>query len=78
MKCQTIVTVYRSDKACHFVGIVNGRLTEEQRSELAKAFKLRSDEDENDVMFFTEVEPVDDPSDLVEIFGIEESPHIEG
>lgn len=78
----TIVTLYRGKMAEHYVGGVEGSLTDEQRHELADRFEAHyhsrnegdeedSDEEE-DYMCFREVDLSKDPTSLVHLMNIDD------
>lgn len=73
----TVITLYRGNLHEHFVGVVCGRIAAEKRLALAKAYNLDSDEEEGDVIFFTEVDLVE-VSQLDTLRAVENSPYIRG
>lgn len=75
----TIVTLYDGAQAEHFVGAVEGSLTDEQRKELALAYDALldvPDEDEDEeprYLTFVELDPVAKLSDLGALFNHDDS-----
>jgi hypothetical protein len=84
----TIVTLYRAGMCEHYVGAVEGELTDEQRTELANnyeavydlhgknlgaAFDAADDDDELDQISFREVELQSDPSGLKDLLNIDDT-----
>jgi hypothetical protein len=70
----TIVTLYRAGMCEHYVGAVEGELTDKQRRKLAKGFKagyacVDADEDQ---IFFREVELQSKPPGLTDLLNIDD------
>ena len=75
----TLVTLYEGSQADHFVGAIEGSLTDEQRKELALSYDAlldAPDDDEDDeprYLMFVEMDTVVLPSDLTMLRNIDDS-----
>jgi hypothetical protein len=74
----TIVTIYRANMADHFVGAVNGTITEKQKQRLADQYECHrvaedneEDDDGWDVIFFRELEMVPSAAKLLRVSNID-------
>jgi hypothetical protein len=73
----TVVTLYDDDKVEHYVGVVLGKVTDEQRAELAKLYNAvlevpeGLDDESPRVMYFAQVEAQTDPAKLMALLNID-------
>ena len=75
----TVVTLYSEDACDHYVGVVAGTLTDQQKARLAVHYDavigVQGDdplsEENNRVLYFAVVEPVEDPRKLAALLNID-------